>query len=516
MSAQLSDVSISNQSLAASIGKNTLFGVIASLVQMGTRFITVPIVIGYLGLDGYGIWSIIMTLAVYMRFGSAGVKSAFQKYVAEATGTGDYARANELLSTGSAGMLLLSLGGLIPIASYSSDLVRLMGVPDTYMPSTANAITLLAVIMVLSNVGAVYESVVMGGHRIDLARKLNAFFAILEAIAIVVVLYAGYGLVAMTGIMAVSEIAYLFCCYTIARRILPAIRITSKFISRDVWKELVTYAGGYQLVGMLELTYAVILPVAVLKFFGAVAAGEYALAHRLVMVSLLVSEAVLSPLLSSGSMIYASGSVEEIRQLLLMAFKITFALAVLPLTFIANFGTLIIAVWTGISAPALDHMLWLLCLAGLFRAMSLLQLVLYRVSGKSVMDNVRQVLRIVVVGVICIFGPFLGLLGVMGGLAIAEFAGLLFMFYALAQVYKGFKVRMIVSDTIKLSGSTLIIMAISLVVVNVPLPWMEPGRTLSALKLAIVVVTVAAVAWPAIKLTGALTPYELRTMMQLR
>ncbi len=70
----------SNRKLAASIGKNTIFGVISGAAQVGTRFLTVPIVIAHLGLGGYGIWAIIMTTAAYMRFGAIGVKSAFQKY----------------------------------------------------------------------------------------------------------------------------------------------------------------------------------------------------------------------------------------------------------------------------------------------------------------------------------------------------------------------------------------------------------------------------------------------------
>ena len=86
--------------LAASIGRNTLFGVVARATQVATRLVTVPIVIFHLGLGGYGIWSIIMTTAAYMRFGSIGVKSAFQKYVAEATGNGDFETTNKLLSTG--------------------------------------------------------------------------------------------------------------------------------------------------------------------------------------------------------------------------------------------------------------------------------------------------------------------------------------------------------------------------------------------------------------------------------
>ncbi len=59
----------SDRQLAASIGKSTVFGVIASAAQVITRMITVPLVIHYLGLGAYGIWNIIMVTAAYMRFG---------------------------------------------------------------------------------------------------------------------------------------------------------------------------------------------------------------------------------------------------------------------------------------------------------------------------------------------------------------------------------------------------------------------------------------------------------------
>lgn len=118
MSIPADNVPSSHRSLAASIGKNTLFGVMSNVAQVGTRLVTVPVVIHYLGLGGYGIWNIVMMTATYMRFGAVGVKTAFQKYVAEATGNGDYGRASKLLSTGCAIMLLLSVAGLIPMALF--------------------------------------------------------------------------------------------------------------------------------------------------------------------------------------------------------------------------------------------------------------------------------------------------------------------------------------------------------------------------------------------------------------
>ena len=117
------------RNLAHTIGRNTVFGVIARFAQVATRLVTIPIVIAHLGLGGYGIWSIVMTTAAYMRFGSVGIKSAFQKYVAEATGNGDFEMANKLLSTGCAAMLVLSVAVLIPVAWFSTALATAAGVP---------------------------------------------------------------------------------------------------------------------------------------------------------------------------------------------------------------------------------------------------------------------------------------------------------------------------------------------------------------------------------------------------
>ena len=121
------------RNLAHTIGRNTVFGVIARFAQVATRLVTIPIVIAHLGLGGYGIWAIIMTTAAYMRFGSVGIKSAFQKYVAEATGNGDFETANRLLSTGCAAMLVLSVAVLIPVAWFSTALARAAGVPPEFL-----------------------------------------------------------------------------------------------------------------------------------------------------------------------------------------------------------------------------------------------------------------------------------------------------------------------------------------------------------------------------------------------
>jgi len=490
-----------------------MFGIVAGLAQVGTRLITVPIAIAHLGLDGYGIWSIIMTTAAYMRFGSVGIKSAFQKYVAEATGSGDYARANRLLSTGTTVMFVISIVGLVPIAIYSPALARLTGVPDLFLDSTARAFLLLALIMVLSNVGAGYEAIVMGGHRIDLTRKFSTAFTVLEAVFIVGVLHYGYGLLAMATVMAVSEIGYVACCFVASRMVLPQVRINPALCAVGVLRELFVFAGSYQLVNVLEVLYGAILPFTVLKFFGAHATGVYAVAGRLITAALLAQDAFLIPILSGGAMIAASASPERMQLLLTKSFKATLALALLPLAFIASNGSSMILAWTGQADPSFTPTLWILCLGALFKSISMLELVLYRALGRAWMDNIRQVLRIAVLVAVSMLGRSLGFYGVLWALAVAEFVGMVFMFFALISSFHGFKARRLVPETAKLCLATACVMLAGVLAARAPVPWAVSERMLAVLRLIGVGLLTGAAIWPALILTGSLSGGESRASL---
>src|SRR5271154_3999034 len=110
-------------------------------------------------------------------------------------------------------MFVLSVVGLVPIAIFSRPLAHLAGVPPEFLKSAAGAITVLAFIMLMSNVGAAYEAIISGGHRIDLLRKVSTILSIAEAVAIVIALHFGYGLFAMACVMGTSEFIYIAFCY---------------------------------------------------------------------------------------------------------------------------------------------------------------------------------------------------------------------------------------------------------------------------------------------------------------
>ena len=499
----------------SSIGKNTVFGVIANAAQIATRLITVPVVIHHLGLDGYGIWSIIMVTAGYMRFGTAGIKSAFQKYVAEATGTGEYGTANILLSTGSISMLILSVAGLIPIALFSKSLATLVGVPHSFQSAAAASITALAVTYAFSNFGSAFEAIVMGGHRIDLIRKYNTLLTISEAAAIVLLLHFGYGLFAMTIVMAGSELILVLACYRVSHRVVPEMHISPSSFRRSAFAELIRYAGSYQLVNILELAYGAVVPLVLLKFFGAASAGVFAVSNRLVTSALIAQDALILPLLSGGTVVFASQSHERTTVFLAKAFKLTLALTVLPLAIVSVFGNTMVLAWTGQSDPEFRTAIWLTALAGLFKAVSLLQLILYRATGKALFDNIRQVLRIMVILCVAFLHTFLGFTGVLWGMAVAELVGVIFMFFAMKSTFRGFSIKILTGDTIRIFVATSIVIVAGMLASTLPIPWKTSDRLLAFLKLGLIGAGCLAAMWPSLVFSKTLSLEERKSLMNV-
>jgi O-antigen/teichoic acid export membrane protein len=501
--------------LAVDIGRNTAFGILSSAVQVGTRFVMVPIVIQHLGLQGYGIWSIIMATAGYMRFGSAGLKSAFQKYVAEATACGDFRSARQLLSTGSLSMLGLSVVGLVPLAFCSKALAHAAGVPAEFLVAAAGSITLLAVTMVLANFGAVFEAAVMGRNRIDVTRKFSILTIAGETVVIILLLHFGYGLFAMASTVALSELVYVLCCYLASRRIVPEIHISTRYFSTAVFRELLRFAGSYQLVNILELLYGLLVPVIVLRHFGAEIAGVYALVTRLVSASLIGLDALILPLLSGGAMVFASGSVERLNRFFNKSFKISLAITVLPLAFVAGFGTLLLQAWTGQVDPEFRLAIQLASVVGLFASVSRVQLILYRASGKALHDNIRQAFRLGVLVLLGAVASRTGFYGVLIGLAVAEFAGVIYMFFGMSSILHFFRPKHLIPDALRVGGTVLVMMTAGLLATRMPMPWILNERVAAILKTAVTSLVYVLAAWPAVSLTKAISAEEQHAVLDL-
>jgi O-antigen/teichoic acid export membrane protein len=225
--------------------------------------------------------------------------------------------------------------------------------------------------------------------------------------------------------------------------------------------------------------------------------------------------AFLVPVLSSGAMIYASGASERMRTLLVKSFKAMLGLTLIPMALIAAFGTYVIEAWTGQSDSHLRVALWLICLAGVFQALSWLGAVLYRVSGRAVLDNIREVLRIGLLFGVCIFAPRLGFNGVLAGLVGVEFIGMLFTLFAMMKAFPAFRVKALLPDALRLGAATVGLVVAAGLAAKLPSDSMQNARLLATAKVAAVSLATLLCAYPVLYVTGAISRSEVRSILDL-
>jgi len=200
------------------------------------------------------------------------------------------------------------------------------------------------------------------------------------------------------------------------------------------------------------------------------------------------------------------------KTLLSKAFKVTLGLSLFPLGFIAVFGPTLAFAWTGQRDPSFRAAFWLVCLRSLFAAVSLLTLVLYRVTGKALLDNIRQVLRIAVIVAIVGLAPRMGFVGVLSGLAFCELVGMVFMLYALAKTFDVFRAEVVLPGAVRLAVAAMLIFTAGLGASYIPLPGYQATRFFATLKLAEAGLACLIVAWPLLVRTGSVTAAEKQAL----
>jgi hypothetical protein len=171
--------------------------------------------------------------------------------------------------------------------------------------------------------------------------------------------------------------------------------------------------------------------------------------------------------------------------------------------------------WTGQAASSLRIALWLICAAGFFQAFSVLGLVLYRVSGNALLDNIRQALRIVCLLSIVAFARHSGFYGVLAGLAVTEFVGMVFMMYAITKTFRAFHPKSLLPDALKLTLASAAVLVAGAIATRIPLPPVASVRWLAVLQLAKVSMACLLAAWPALVLTKSITGAEGRALISI-
>ncbi|MCA9709878.1 MAG: lipopolysaccharide biosynthesis protein [Myxococcales bacterium] len=333
------------------LGRSSITGALAQGWRILSRFILTPIIIAQVGMEGYGAWTLVFSLAAYVDMSNLGLGLAYSKFTAECVRRGQHERLEQILGAGIAAIVPVGLGGLA-IAWWLGDAILegLRVPPDLVADASFAMLAVIAAIVLRMTVGCRLE-ILAGLQRIDLVFRLQVVASIIEFGVSLPLLLLGHGLRGLAIGHVAGQLAIFAAAHWMVAARLPQVRISPRHASRQGLRELLSVGGRFQLLSMFNTVMGQGIKLLLSWLMGVEWLGIYELADKLVQLGKTASEAVIAPLMPAFASLRAGGEALRERVLFLKGSKADVLLGGLSFAFLGLFAPSILLLWTGQEQP---------------------------------------------------------------------------------------------------------------------------------------------------------------------
>lgn len=324
---------------------NAIYNLIPQVWFLGLTVFTTPFILHRLGIDAYGILSIVTIVAGYLAFLDLGLNVAVIRFIAAHDAKGETAEIARVIQTALSVFIAMAALAAVALLLLSGGLARLLSVPENLQTDAALALRLGAMSFGVNLVMGVFSAVPRALQRFDIVNVLNVVIGTLQVAGTVVLLACGMGLLTIVAwgcaLSAVSLLTYI----VIAKRLVPTMSVRPRFDSKK-FRELFKFSGfvmasnftGVAAAHSEKLILGGLAPIAQVTFY----AVPFNLASRVLN---LIPNNMFSVLFPAFAAMGVTDKPETIREAYTRAFKLIF-LAVAPISILMGvFGSDLLRLW---------------------------------------------------------------------------------------------------------------------------------------------------------------------------
>ena len=324
---------------------NAIYNLVPQVWFLGLTIFTTPVVLHRLGVDAYGVLSIVTIVAGYLAFLDLGLNVAVIKFIAAHDAKGESDEIRRVIQTALSVFLVMGVAAAAALFLFSDSLARLLNTPESMQPEAALALRVSAVSFGVNLVMGVFSAVPRALQRFDLINVLNLVLGSLQILGTVLLLVSGFGLRAVVvwgcGLSGISLITYI----VVAKRLVPVMSIRPRFDAKK-FRELFKFSGfvmasnftGVAAAHSEKLILGGFAPIAQVTYY----AVPFNLASRVLN---LIPNNLFSVLFPAFAAMGATEKLETIREAYQRAFKLIF-LAVAPISILMGvFGPELLRLW---------------------------------------------------------------------------------------------------------------------------------------------------------------------------
>lgn len=337
----------SNERQSHLLARNVALDYVAIGVDLLLGAVMLPFNVAHLGPAAYGLFVLTTSITTYFSMLDLGYGSAQVKFAAQYRALGNPRALNEISST----LFFLFLG--VAAAGYAAAVVVASNIDlvlDLAPDQVAIATSVLLIVSLYAALGlpfSIFGGVTNGFQRFYLNNLISIVTSVAVALATVVVLTMGYGLVELVAVTTSIRLAALFAYRRTAYRVFPGLSIRWKYVRAARLREVTSFSAFLLIIEIAMKINFTADTVVIGAFLGTAAIAVWAVGARLILavrsLSTVLSRFLFPVIVDSA----VRGRDERVRAVLVQGTRLSLA-AVTPLAAVlALLAGDVVDVWVG-------------------------------------------------------------------------------------------------------------------------------------------------------------------------
>lgn len=351
--------------IARTISKNSLFTVVYNVWYLGSRLVLTPLILSYVTIEEYGLWSYCFVVLGYLALTAFGFNSTYIRYAADYRSRNENEKLNELLSTGMISMITFSAVLFALFWLLLPWLIRVLGIDPSLRRTAQNLMIGTAAIFVVNFTLAGYQSILEGEQRIALVRKIHLIASILEIVLILLFFKMGMGVFSLLWAYSARLVLVIVSTFYYAHKVFPFLKLRFRYFSRDALKKFTGFGNQMNLLGFLALVINSVDRILITKLMNLGAVGMYEIGRKLPNIGLMLPSSIAGTVMPAASHLQGSAQHERLKRIYLDATRYLMIFSSIPYIYLIIFASQIIEVWVG-KGYALAVLVMQVCAVGTF------------------------------------------------------------------------------------------------------------------------------------------------------
>ena len=347
---------------SSQIIRNVLMNWMAFAVTILAGFLMSPFLVRHLGDAVYGVWVLLGSLAGYLGLLDFGLIPSMVKYVAEYRARDDQHAINRLMTVG---LVIYSLMGAISllvslIIAFTFNDIFHTPIDDR---TAATIVFIAGINLAVTFPSSVFVGLVRGYQRYDIDARATSLLIVVRNLLIVPLILRGHGILTVSLMAFLFDMARLVWLIRKAYQINPAIKFARAYFDRKELRQLFGFSIFVFIIivsrHLIFYTDSIVIGI----FLSTSAVTAYFIASRLVTYLLVLVSEMVGVLAPRASELDADNDAEGIKELLVVSTKYMLLIALPAATVFLVMGENFITLWMGESFASSAQILTILTIA---------------------------------------------------------------------------------------------------------------------------------------------------------